>query len=105
MPTLSEELRNDMARCRKLVHDYIALGSVGAFGTALIEEAIRRAEAALKTGNVFAMRRALQDLQRHQGVASPTAARSPCIRNTVHPHWTAPASPQQAYAKVTYVLA
>lgn len=105
MPTLSEELRADLARCRKLVHDYIAIGSVGAFGTALIEEAIRRAEAALKTGNVFAMRRALQDLQRHQGVAAPTAARSHSIKSVVYPHWNAPASPRQAYAKVTYVLA
>lgn len=68
MLTLSETLRQEQARCRRLALDYHALGSTGFFGAAVVEEAVKRAEEAIRGGNVLAMRRALASLKDCQPV-------------------------------------
>jgi hypothetical protein len=70
MLTLSETLRQEQARCRRLALDYQALGSTGFFGAAVVEEAVKRAEEAIRGGNVLAMRRALASLKDCQPVGS-----------------------------------
>lgn len=70
MLTLSETLRQEQARCRRLALDYHALGSTGFFGAAVVEEAVKRAEEAIRGGNVLAMRRALASLKDCQPVGS-----------------------------------
>lgn len=63
MPTLGDDLPRELARCRKLLGIYKEIGPNGAFGYAMIEADIARAEAALASGDLTAMIRAYQALK------------------------------------------
>ncbi len=52
---LIEEIQKECARCREVVVDYKSVGPAGMFGAAMIEADIRRAEAAIATGDLVAM--------------------------------------------------
>lgn len=56
----------EQARCRELVRKYVAIGSTGAFGAALIEDSLRRADRAVIDGDENDIRRALNELQRYE---------------------------------------
>lgn len=53
----------EQARCRELARQFGAMGSIGCFAAALIEEALRRADRAIIDGHEDGVRRALQELQ------------------------------------------
>ena len=63
---LLHSLPAEQARCRELVRKYIAIGSAGAFGAALIEHSLRRADRAVIDGDESDIRRALDELQRYE---------------------------------------
>ena len=63
---LLHALPAEQARCRELVRKYVAIGSAGAFGAALIEDSLRRADRAVIEGNEDDVRRALADLRRFE---------------------------------------
>ena len=64
MPTLPEFIAVERDQCRRLAQDFDALGSTGAFGAALIHDAVGRAEAAIRHGEPQAMHSALDELRR-----------------------------------------
>lgn len=66
MATLPESIAVEREHCKRLVGDINRLGSVGAFGAALIEDVLRRTERAVFGGSPEAMQRALDEL-RHAG--------------------------------------
>ena len=66
---LLHSLPVEQARCRELVRKYIAIGSTGAFGAALIEASLRRADRAVIDGDESDIRRALAELQRYEPTA------------------------------------
>ena len=54
----------EQARCREIAHDFTAMGSIGCFAAALIEQALRRADRAIiDGGGEDAIRGVLRDLQ------------------------------------------
>lgn len=56
----------EQARCRELVRKYVAIGSTGAFASALIEASLRRADRAVIDGDESDIRRALEELQAYE---------------------------------------
>ena len=64
MPTLPEFIAVERDECRRLARDFDLLGSTGAFGAALINDAVGRAEVAIKRGEPQAMHSALDELRR-----------------------------------------
>jgi hypothetical protein len=60
---LLSRLPLEQARCRELARQFGAMGSIGCFAAALIEEALRRADRAIIDGCEESVRRALQELQ------------------------------------------
>ncbi|WP_374677231.1 hypothetical protein [Piscinibacter sp.] len=64
---LLHALPAEQARCRELVRKYVAIGSAGAFASALIEHSLRRADRAVIDGNESDIRRALAELQGYEG--------------------------------------
>lgn len=60
---LLSRLPLEQARCRELARQFGAMGSIGCFAAALIEEALRRADRAIIDGCEDSVRRALQELQ------------------------------------------
>lgn len=65
--SLAEALPLEQARCRELLTIYRDLpGGVGAFGAAMIEASLRRADAASASGDVVAMLRSYQELKDHE---------------------------------------
>jgi len=63
MSTLAEQLPKEQARCRTLLAEYRAIGPAGAFGAAMIEHALQRADQAVLGGGVAAMIRAYEELR------------------------------------------
>lgn len=63
---LLSQLPGEQARCREIARHYEALGSIGCFAAALIEQALRRADRAIIEGGEDDIRAALQDLQSFQ---------------------------------------
>ncbi len=63
---LLHSLPAEQARCRELVRKYVAIGSTGAFGAALIEASLKRADRAVIDGDESDIRRALDELQRYE---------------------------------------
>lgn len=63
MKTLAEALPREQARCRELLQAYKDLGPAGAFGHAMIEAALKRADSAVAAGDVAAMLRSLKELR------------------------------------------
>lgn len=61
--TLPGAILKECNRVRELVRHYVDLGPVGDFGRAVLEQDIRRAEAALASGDTVEMIRALQALR------------------------------------------
>ncbi|MCW5667208.1 MAG: hypothetical protein KIT35_25505 [Piscinibacter sp.] len=64
---LLHALPAEQARCRELVRKYVAIGSAGAFASALIEASLRRADRAVIDGDEQDIRRALEELQAYEG--------------------------------------
>jgi hypothetical protein len=52
MSSLGEEYPKEQARCRELLAEYKALGSVGMFGAAHIEQTLREADEAAISGDL-----------------------------------------------------
>ena len=73
MPTLSDTLAIERDRCSLLVQDFNRIGSAGAFGAALVREAVGHADAAMRSREAATMQRALAELQRW-GDLRPAAA-------------------------------
>jgi hypothetical protein len=60
--TLGDALPKQIARCQELLKEYAALGPVGAFGYAVIQQEINTAINATAQGDVVAMLRAYEAL-------------------------------------------
>ena len=56
-------LPTEQARCREIERHYAAMGSIGCFAAALIEQALRRADRAIIEGGEDAIRSVLRELQ------------------------------------------
>lgn len=63
MSTLPESIAVERDACQRLVCEFGRLGSLGAFGAALIQDTMVRADRALKGGNPQAMQTALDELR------------------------------------------
>lgn len=63
MATLPEFIAVEREHCKRLSGELGRFGSAGAFGAALIEDVLVRAERALIGGNPDAMQRALDELR------------------------------------------
>ena len=63
---LHEVLPPEVARCRQLLAYYQRLGPEGVHGAAILEQAIKQAEAALAVGDLPALMRAYQNLKGHE---------------------------------------
>jgi hypothetical protein len=63
MKNVIEGIQEQCTRCRKLVTEYEAIGPAGLFGKTMIEADIREGEAAIASGDVVRMVKALMDLQ------------------------------------------
>jgi hypothetical protein len=63
MKNIIEGIQEQCPRCRDLVQQYEAIGSVGAFGKAMIEADIREGEAAIASGDTVRMVKALKTLK------------------------------------------
>lgn len=61
--TLADALPKEMARVREILGHYKALGPVGMFGAAMIEQDLRAADEALASGDVVACIRAYNTLR------------------------------------------
>ena len=61
--TLADALPKECARVREVLGHYKALGPVGAFGAAFIEQDLRAADQAMISGDVVAMIQAHKTLQ------------------------------------------
>ncbi len=55
----------EQARCRELARQFSAMGSIGCFAAAMIEDALQRADRAIIEGDESAVRRSLDELQSH----------------------------------------
>lgn len=61
--SLAEALPREMARVRTVLGHYKELGPVGAFGAIWIEDALRRADLAVMSGDVVQMLQVYEDLK------------------------------------------
>jgi hypothetical protein len=68
MSTLPEVLSAEIHRCRQVSQDCQALGSSGAFASALLEQALRDAEAALRSRDMPRVDDALRRLRNFREV-------------------------------------
>jgi hypothetical protein len=60
---LVEGIQDECNRCRELLRAYAAIGPEGAFGSAVIQAAIKDGEAAIASGDVIRCVAAFKDLQ------------------------------------------
>lgn len=65
--SLAEALPKEMARVREILGHYHALGPIGMFGAAFIEQDLRAADQAVMSGDVIAMIRAYNKLRETEG--------------------------------------
>ena len=77
--TLSDTLAIERDRCGLLVRDFTRIGSAGAFGAALVREAVGLADAAVRTGEADSMQRALAALQRYTELSATTESAQAAI--------------------------
>ena len=77
---LLTQLPVEQNRCREIARQYQAMGSIGCFAAALIEQAIRRADRAVIDGGEEQIRAALQDLQSYQTVPPQPVPLAPLRR-------------------------
>lgn len=61
--TLADALPKEQQRARELLRQYQEIGPAGAFGAAMITQALARADAASASGDVVAMVRSLEELR------------------------------------------
>ena len=66
METLGEALPKELARVREILGHYKEIGPAGAFGAAMIEQSLRRADAAIMSGDLPAMIDAYNDLKEYK---------------------------------------
>lgn len=67
MASVGEEFPKEQARVRELLGEYKAIGSDGAIGAMLIEQALQRADEAAISGDVVAILRSYQELKDFTG--------------------------------------
>ena len=63
MSTLGEEYPKEQARVREILGQYKEIGPAGAFGVAMIEDTLRRADEAVAAGDVVAMLCLFQEMR------------------------------------------
>ena len=63
MTNLAEALPKETERVREVLGYYKEIGSAGAFGAAMIELSLKRADKAMASGDVVEMLAAYKDLQ------------------------------------------
>lgn len=99
MSTLPELLKAEIHRCRRVAGDCAALGSTGAFASALLEQALRDADQALVLHDAAGIQQALDRLRRYREVMPETPSRPastsapvrrPAARTPLTPYWAAP---------------
>lgn len=66
MESLGEALPKEQARVREILGHYKEIGPAGAFGAAMIEQSLRRADAAIMSGDLPAMIDAYNDLKEYK---------------------------------------
>lgn len=64
--SLGEAFPREMQRCTRLLGEYRALGPVGEFGAAMIQQTLDEAAEALASGDTVAMIRIYPRLQGHE---------------------------------------
>lgn len=64
MTSLGEDFPKQQARVRELLTVYLGLpGGAGAFGAAMLEQTLQRADAAAMSGDVIAMLRSYEEMK------------------------------------------
>lgn len=63
MTTLGDEFPKEQARVREVLGYYKEIGPAGAFGAAMIEDVLRRADRAAVSGDVIEMLRVFKELK------------------------------------------
>lgn len=63
MTSVGEDMPNQQARARELLTEYHKIGPAGKFGVYMIEQALRRADAALASGDVVEIVKSYQELR------------------------------------------
>ena len=63
MTTVGEDFPRQQARVRELLIEYKKIGVAGAFGAAMIEQALQRADSAAISGDVVAIVASYQELK------------------------------------------
>lgn len=63
MTTLGDDYPREQARVREVLGYYKAIGPAGAFGAAMIEDVLRRADKAAVEGDVVAMIHLYQEMK------------------------------------------
>lgn len=61
--TLGDDFPREQARVREVLGYFKAIGPAGAFGAAMIEDVLRRADQAAISGDVVAMIRVYQEIK------------------------------------------
>lgn len=61
--SVGEQFPKEQARVRELLHVYRQIGPAGAFGAAMIEQALQRADQAAISGDVVAILRSFEELK------------------------------------------
>lgn len=64
--SLGEALPKEMARCRELLGQYREIGPAGAFGAAMIEADLKRADQAVMNGDLVAMIQVYEALKEYK---------------------------------------
>ncbi len=66
METLGDALPKEQARVREILGHYKEIGPAGMFGAAMIEASLRKADAAVMSGDLLAMIDAYNDLNEYK---------------------------------------
>ena len=64
MSSVGEEFPKEQARVREVLGHYRDIGPSGAFGAAMIEQALREADAAMASGDVVRIVRSFAELKK-----------------------------------------
>jgi hypothetical protein len=85
----------EQARCRELVRQFQAMGSIGHFAAALVEAALQRADRAIIDGDEAAVREALKELEgfgRRAPGPGPAGRGGSADARPAGPEWSEPAA-------------
>lgn len=61
--TVGDDFPRQQARVREILGLYRQIGPAGAFGAAMIEQTLRRADAAIASGDIVAILRSYEELR------------------------------------------